>query len=72
MNNRPPQMHRYRSEIAADNNTSPRQRTQTVDSIPQLIAYLYTVFRHDDAMVRRLDYALKHRYCATKDPAHVA
>ena len=72
MNNRPTQMNRYRSEMTADNNSSPRQRTQTVDSIPQLIAYLYTSFRHDDAMVHRLDYALKHRYCATKDLAHVA
>ena len=70
MNNRPTQVNRYRSEIAADKNSS--QRTRTVDSVPQLIAYLYSVFRHDDAMVGRLDYALKCRYCAAKDPAHGA
>ena len=59
---------RYQAAPAASN--GPGQPNKPEDSVPEFIAYLYTAVRHDEAMLRLLDCALKKRYLHAKDDTH--
>ena len=52
---------RYTRTSATTNDGNGRQ-TATTETAQELLAYLYTVIRHDAAMVQVMDKALKARY----------